>query len=221
MASAAPLQLRFEVEDKAAVRAAGGYDCFIRATGCVPSRENNWHDLLNALVWTHLPGLKLAIHQQQLADVATRDSANRRGPVGDVATLFDERGVVLLSSDESLLELVRRLRWRELFWQRRTELVARARFLVVGHALLHALLTPYVGLTANAWLVVAPAESARDWRTAREYANHTLPIALEHQLTHPRALHPLPILGVPGFADNDQAEYYDGQPRYFRTRRRA
>ena len=65
----------------------------------------------------------------------SRPATGNRPPQRDALTLFDEDGVVVVSTDAELLELVREFRWKELFWQRRDAVKARMCFCVFGHAL--------------------------------------------------------------------------------------
>ncbi|MEZ4230403.1 MAG: DUF3025 domain-containing protein [Polyangiaceae bacterium] len=209
----------FVEQDEAAIKRAGGYDFFIRERRAVPSRRESWHDLFNALVWLHYPRLKLQIHQLQLEDFARREQAGRRTPLGDVATLLDECGTIVISTDPSLLDDLRALRWRRLFFDRRAELREKARFLVVGHALLHALLEPYIGLMARALLVEVPASALTDMSATRSFVDAWAATELPIRLRHTSDLYPLPLLGIPDFVANDSAAFYDGLPDYFRTRR--
>jgi len=97
--------------------------CYL--TGEVPTRERNWHDLFNALVWLTFPGAKAAInsnHYHALMDAsAPEGSGSQRGAVRDVNTLFDESGVIVAYADAVLADLLRNFKWKELFWQRREE----------------------------------------------------------------------------------------------------
>lgn len=213
--------VRFVTQDERGIRDAGGYDFYIRDRGGVPSREGSWHDLFNALIWLHYPATKRAIHQLQLADHASRVTPGRRTSLGDVATLFDECGVIMLSADASLFDDLRELRWRRLFFERRAELRRNTRFLVVGHALLHALLNPYIGLMGHALLVPAPPDVLEDIALSRAFADRWSEEFLAATLQRPSDLRPLPLLGVPEYVDNDSADFYDNLPEYFRTRRRA
>lgn len=77
------------------------YDARITLAHEVPTRERNWHDLLNMLCFATFPHSKLALHARQFARLAERVDAstaklpNRRTPEQDALTLFDEGGVVL------------------------------------------------------------------------------------------------------------------------------
>jgi len=77
------------------------YDARISLAREVPTRERNWHDLLNMLCFATFPHSKLALHARQYARLAeriderTQKLPNRRTPEQDALTLFDEGGVVL------------------------------------------------------------------------------------------------------------------------------
>jgi hypothetical protein len=117
------------------------YDARITLQHEVPTRERNWHDLLNMLCFTTFPHSKLALHARQYARLAERIDEqtlklpNRRTPEQDALTLFDEGGVVLAVEAEAAAQL------REVPVQEREvlsqELSAQRRLRVVpfGHAL--------------------------------------------------------------------------------------
>jgi hypothetical protein len=144
-----------------------------------------------------------------------------------VATLFDEGGVVVACAEPALARLLEGFRWRELFWARRQEVIAAMKFFVFGHAVLEHALAPYKGVTAKALDVHVPRESlalpapalvaALDERAAAHFAR-------PEALASTRTLHPLPMLGIPGWSrDNQDAAFYDDE-RVFRpgrTRGRA
>jgi hypothetical protein len=77
------------------------YDARI-ARGEVPTRERNWHDLLNALVWATFPKSKATLHARQHrairewagADVV-RKLPNARTRELDALALVDEGGVIV------------------------------------------------------------------------------------------------------------------------------
>ncbi len=77
------------------------YDAQI-AEGRVPTRERNWHDLLNALVWAVFPRAKRALHARQHRAIAARlEPGAQRQPGArtreqDALAMLDEGGVVLL-----------------------------------------------------------------------------------------------------------------------------
>jgi hypothetical protein len=70
--------------------------------GVVPTRRDNWHDLLNALCWCAFPRAKRAVHARQHAAIAARVEPGARTLPGartrelDGLALLDEGGIVLL-----------------------------------------------------------------------------------------------------------------------------
>lgn len=220
------LPLRFVAQEYGRLPFEKQYEprCYLK--GEVPTREHNWHDLLNALVWLTFPKAKAAInarHYQALME-ASDETSSQRGAVRDMNTLFDESGVVVACADVELAALLRDFRWKELFWQRRAQAQARMGFYLFGHGLYEKTMRPYVGLTGQGLLL--PVEQAFfTWHQARQLAH--LDGLVADYLSTPeycrstRELTPVPLLGVPGWAaDNERADYYDNI-RYFRPSRRV
>jgi len=87
--------------DGAHVRLEGHYDIRIAQHAEVPTRERNWHDLLNALCFVTFPLAKQALHRRQSAavlrrvDPSTTRWPSSRTPEQDALTLFDECGVAV------------------------------------------------------------------------------------------------------------------------------
>jgi hypothetical protein len=191
------------------------YETEIAATGEVPTRDN-WHDLFNALQWIAFPQHKSAInaqHARLLAAGGAAEAAARSAP-RDVLTMFDESGVIVASADTSLLRLIRHFQWRELFVDRRKEVMANMRFILVGHGLMEKSLSPFVGITAKAMLLEVDAAPAGLDRAAADWLMDENHLADSHQLA------PLPLLGIPGWdARNESAAFYD-DTTYFRAGRR-
>jgi hypothetical protein len=196
------------------------YECRVWETGAVETRQDNWHDFFNALVWLSFPAAKLALTAAHVA--AMQGAGSARGARRDALTHFDECGIVVLSSCPDLLDLLRTFRWRELFVERRAAVRAAMRFVVFGHATYEALLAPFRGLTAKALhYPVAAGEldqplpellAAVDRRLAADFASG-LPVSSCD-------LHPLPVLGIPGVtpASEDPA-YYDDTWQFRPARR--
>jgi len=192
------------------------YEAAIAATGEVPTRTDNWHDLFNALCWMAWPLAKAAINAQHVAILGEGGAgeARRRGPERDALTLFDEGGVAVASSDPALLALIRDFEWKALFWERRAEVEARMKFFAFGHACLEQSLAPYIGMVAKTVFVpvdelfhALPVE-AQVPRVDELLARH---FASRARFASPKSMAPMPILGVPGwhFAAQDEAFYCD------------
>lgn len=207
--------LRFRDVSKAVVSSAGGYDAFIEETSIIPTRSGSWHDFFNAGIWSRCPRGKSTLWRRQRAESRARHGAARTR-VQDWLTHFDECGLLVHSDRKDILHAIRALSWRELFVERREELVRHARVWCFGHAVLEALREPFVGLMGKALLChdasfdpgARPDEllQAADRWLAEQLAQSTLP-----------PLYALPVLGLPGWhAPNERPSFYD-QPRYFRT----
>jgi hypothetical protein len=87
------------------------YDARITLAGEVPTRERDWHDLLNMLCFATFPRSKRALHARQYACLAARvDPSAKRLPNArtkeqDALTLFDEGGGVLAATPEAAAQL--------------------------------------------------------------------------------------------------------------------
>jgi hypothetical protein len=187
-----------------------GYEARIWARGEVETRPDNWHDFFNALVWLTFPQSKATLNHRHMQEGGGQQDV--RGRRRDAMTHFDECGVVVLSSDSSLLDLVRSFHWKELFWARRADLAGALRCFIFGHATYEQLLSPFRGLTAKAVLY----EVAEDWLQqplSLQLADVDRRLAGElaaGAYADPRDLHPLPLMGFPGVtAENENAAYYD------------
>jgi hypothetical protein len=197
------------------------YECRIWSEGAVETRPDNWHDFFNALVWLSFPRSKRAITARHVQAMAAPGAA--RGPVRDALTHFDECGIVVLSTQPELSELLRAQRWKELFVDRRSAVLTAMRFVVFGHATYEQLLRPYRGLTAKAIFFDVNEDQLRLESAA---LNALVDVRLAGDLAagryaRPGHLHPLPLLGIPGMTpDNEHPAYYDDVWQ-FRPARRA
>jgi hypothetical protein len=138
-------------------------------------------------------------------------------------TQFDECGVVVISSDISLWEDICAHRWKEVFWQRRTDVVETLRVFVCGHATYDLLRTPHIGLCGKAiflhvdddWLAqpLTQQVAAVDARLAQRFGGDLA--------FRPRDFQPLPLLGLPGATQSNEASAYYENTRQFRPLRLA
>ncbi len=221
------LPLRFVAQEYGKLAFEAQYEprCYLK--GEVPTREHNWHDLLNALVWLSYPQAKASInarHYRALTQGAADASRSERGAVRDNNTLLDESGVIVAYADDELAALLQDFEWRALFWERRERVKGRMGFYLFGHGLYEKALQPYTGMTGQGWLLAVEPEFF-SWTMPQQLAH--LDRRLADYLDHPgscqstRELSPVPLLGVPGWTDeNEFASYYDNT-RYFRSGRRA
>jgi hypothetical protein len=179
------------------------YEQRIAERGVVATREANWHDLFNALVWLRQPALKRALNARQAAEVA-RMGPKRRSRPQCALTHFDEAGVVVALRDPALLAPWDAHDWHGLFWRHRAAWREGAlQVAVAGHALLEHALTPGRLLVGKALACVLPdAAPLQDAVAACAAA-----IAAGRLLRDPQELRPLPLSGIPGWhpatADED------------------
>ena len=199
-----------------------GYEERAYREGTIATRPGNRHDLFNALIWLAFPRSKAALnrrHHDSLVLARTAGSTGR-GTLRDALTQFDECGVVVAGTAPDLWRALGEHRWREVFVERRDELLHSTRFIVFGHASHDALAMPFIGLCGKAlfvevdvtWLGLPAlaALAALDARLAARFVTDDF---------SPRDWQPLPLLGIPGAAaDNEQPDYYD-DTRQFRPAR--
>jgi hypothetical protein len=199
------------------------YEVHIAATGEVETRSANWHDLFNALAWISYPRAKAVVNAQHAAilEVGGEAEIRHRSPARDALTLFDEGGVIVASTSPEMHRLIVEFRWKELFWERRDELQATTRFLAFGHACYEQALSPYIGMVAKTVAVrvdgdFLAAPPARQTAIADALvADHLGERANFHS---PKALPPMPVLGVPGWHDANAREAFYDDARHFRTK---
>ena len=186
------------------------YECRIWENGEVATRPDNWHDFFNALVWLTFTQTKVAVSACHVEAMTAPGEA--RGRIRDALTHFDECGIVVLSSQPELLDLLRSFEWKKLFVERREEVKRAMRFVIFGHATYEQMLQPFRGLTAKAvlydvsedWLQMPDAAqvAAVDARLAADLASG--------RYQRPRDFQPLPLLGIPGVTpDSEDPAYYD------------
>jgi hypothetical protein len=213
---------RFVAQDREAVRLAGGYEQHVARQQAVPTRPRSWHDFFNMAVWAHFPRVRWALNAIHVdTSLGPVDPRNGRAREQNVASQLDESGIIVASSSGELLQELRDLRFKRVFWERRAELMSTSQFWIVGHGTLESLLTPHLGLASKAVLLELP-------RPPRSYDADALRVAIDAQVAALIAgwrgaapvLDPIPLLGIPGYADNAAAEFYD-DARYFRFERRT
>ncbi|MEQ1527464.1 MAG: DUF3025 domain-containing protein [Gallionella sp.] len=197
--------------------------CYLK--GEVQMRENNWHDLLNALVWLTFPKSKASInarHYHVLTNTTAEAAGSQRGAVRDTATLLDESGVIVACADAELATLLRNFQWKELFWQRREQVLASMGFYLFGHGLYEKALQPYIGMTGQG-VVLEVEQSFFTWALPQQLTH--LDGLLAARMANPayclstKELAPVPLLGIPGWmSDNENFLFYENTA-YFRSGR--
>ena len=224
--NAAGRPLRFVAQQLRQKTFEDKYEPRVFLRGEAQVRSCNWHDLFNALVWLTFPAAKAALNERHYRELERRRAggAQDRGPAQDALTLFDEGGVIVAASDPALAALLTGFEWKQLFWHRRSEVLRCMRFYLFGHALYEKALAPFTGVTGrgvifeveDAFFELPPATqlTALDARLAAHIGNAA-------RLATTRELAPVPILGVPGWCEDNARERYYDNPDYFRPARRT
>ncbi|PZX30423.1 Membrane protein [Cupriavidus phytorum] len=197
------LPLRFIAQE--ALPDGSAYEAHIDATGAVPTRDN-LHDFFNALVWLHFPRTKRVLNQIQAEVIAREGVQTARGGVRDAATLFDENAVLFLSTDDGMIAALRGFAWGPLFVEGRARWGSDCAVVPFGHALLEKLVQPYKAVTAHAWILpLVPGDPALDAVLARSLQS----AADAGALRGGRSFAPLPVMGIPGWCeDNADPDFY-------------
>ncbi len=199
-----------------------GYEQQIFRTGRVSTRQDSFHDLFNALVWSRFPRLKAAMNAAHCSEIDA-GSARVRGKRRDALTLFDECGIVILSANAQFLGQLARHNWRVVFQENRQDWEKEISVFVAGHALLEKYLHPYKAITAQALLIHSDASAASSSRESLLCElDQVLATAVSRGtlLATTRCLSPVPVAGIPGWwpADEIGDEFYSDAD-VFRTRR--
>jgi len=198
----------------------------IYMSGEIQTRTENWHDFFQLLSWVMFPRTKAMINETHIPIAQARIEAGsdlgRRSPLENLLSLFDEGGAVVISSDQRLLQMVRDFQWKPLFWQQREALQEKLKCIVFGHAMYEKGLEPYIGMTANAVLLHCDDDFFQLTNEQQlAWVDEALLMALadREQLSVPKDLSPFPILGMPGWDENNDDEAYYDNHRYFRPGR--
>jgi len=212
--------LRFVPQAKKPTDFEYGYEQRIYRNGDIQTRLN-WHDFFNALIWMAMPESKRALNALHYHDMERCHAQGKqnRSPTQNAVTLFDECGLVLVSDSEDLLNLVKTMRWHELFWQNRADVNHHMRGFLFGHGLYEKAFQPYPGFCANALLILY-REPDIGMDTARWDTVTLRAINATRWQDGPSVLAPFPLLGMPGwYAENEHAAFYQNRS-YFRAARR-
>ena len=217
------MPLRFVMPRGNDARERRYYELRIAETGEVETRPESWHDLFNALAWITFPRAKAAINAQHAAIIEERGEAEarRRSPERDALTLFDEGGVIVASSSAELSRLIVAFEWKDLFWHRRAQLERGMRFFAFGHGLYEQALSPYLGMVAKTVFVPADVPllaAAPEAQIAQVDALVAAHFADRARFPSPKAMAPMPVLGIPGWHPDTALESFYDDAKHFRSK---
>ena len=203
--------LHFVEQDPALLADGLHYEARIHRQGAIATRPENWHDLLNALVWLRRPRLKAALNLRQVRDVEVHGPA-ARSRAQCALTHFDEGGVVVVLRDAGLLPSWDAHAWSGFFGGARDAWHdGRITAHIFGHALLEHALEP--GLLPTAKCLVVLDESGGEVAPALLESAVADAIVRGELLRDPQELRPLPLAGIPGWhAGAADAEFFTAQP---------
>lgn len=204
-----------------------GYEPRIYLRGEIQTRLHNWHDFFQVMVWRIFPDTKITLNKLHFEASKWRleqtPDKTQRSTRENMLTQFDECGAVILASDADLLTMIKTFQWKPLFWQHRQRLQQHLRCIVFGHAVYEKLLQPYIGLTVNSILIHVEQDllTQADFTIVNEADTLLADIFTKSDRPRsPQDLHPFPLLGLPGWANNDNESFYDNT-RYFRPQRHS
>ena len=197
------------------------YERYIFNQHKIPTR-NNLHDWFGACIWSVFPKTKALLNTKHIANM--KDD-NTRCRLRDTITIFDENGAILVVSDDmignDIANALSDFNWQKclidhrLNWHNPSNPKScdKAKIFIFGHALLEQLITPRKPLCSHTVIVSAPSSffglSASEQQTFLDtHLSHYLNQLLQDGVT-PKTLHPLPILGVPHFwQENHNPQFY-------------
>ncbi|MEO8778178.1 MAG: DUF3025 domain-containing protein [Rhodanobacter sp.] len=190
------------------------YEQRIAERGDIATREHNWHDLLNTLIWLRQPSLKQALNRRQVAEIA-RMGPKSRSRAQYALTHFDEGGVIVCLRDPALLALWDAHDWHGLFWQQRHAWMdGTIQLELFGHAMLELALNPDKLLVGKALVYLSPDADIVDVSAGCAEA-----IDSGRLLNDPLELRPLPLAGLPGWRDDNREEAFHRNAACYQPKR--
>lgn len=195
------------------------YEQIIYQQGVIPTRSNSWHDLFNGLIWCLFPNTKLKLNQQHVDDIQ-QFGLSPRTPRRNHITHFDECGVVMACSEPKLLDMLTNHQWQDVFITYRHLWGREIQGFVFGHANYEMLLNPFIGLTGK-WLAVKVDDSFWQSSLADQYTMLDTQLAARVGagiFNSQNPLLPLPLLGIPGWYEDNQQHSFYANKDYFRDK---
>jgi Protein of unknown function (DUF3025) len=199
--------VHLEVDD--VERGAFEYERYIFTTHNIPTRVHALHDVMNAAVWREFPLTKRALNARHIAEGIAPGSPNKRSPLRDGLTLFDESGVIIVGDAGDLPLAHGAHDWQTLFIAKRDHWHA-LKVIVFGHGLLESLATrAHKGLVGKTYWI-------NQFIPAAQIDTFLALIVAQTDANFKAQLRPLPLCGVPGWdKGNSDADFYS-DARVFR-----
>ncbi|MCK5664714.1 MAG: DUF3025 domain-containing protein [Thiotrichaceae bacterium] len=227
------LQLDMKTQDDTLPFPEMGYEERVYKKGIISTREENWHDLFNAFIWLLFPKTKVLLNDLHMQELK-KQAGKKRTPARDAITHIDESGIIIVSSDSSLLDFLKNHQWQEVFVQSRGLWFNRGfekgvekgfqqqiGAFVFGHGMYEKAFKPFIGFTGKAYCLKVDNGFYREDKMSQYHMLDQLlchDIKQKNALCDSSSLSPLPILGVPGWSkDNESPDFYDNK-NYFRPK---
>ena len=217
------LQLDMKTQDDTLPFPEMGYEERVYKKGIVSTREENWHDLFNAFIWLLFPKTKVLLNDLHMQELKNQPG-KKRTPARDAITHIDESGIIIASSDTSLMESLKNHQWQEVFVQSRVLWLQDKQQIgafVFGHGMYEKAFKPFIGFTGKAYCLVVDQDFYQQDKMAQYRMLDQLlcnDIKQKNALRDSSKLSPLPILGIPGWSkDNESPLFYDNK-NYFRAK---
>jgi len=197
-----------------------GYEPRIYLNGELQTRLESWHDFFNFMVWQTFPNIKAVMNKWQYLSLKKRfPTPSNRTHLENLLTQLDEGGMIVLSANQYLTDLLKKHEWKKLFWENREAVKREMRFYIIGHAIYEKLMTPYPTITAGGIIFdvektffeknIASQIRWIDSHCANFMNNDTWSQAFKRWQA-------VPIFGIPSWSsENNQESYYENT-QYFR-----
>lgn len=207
-----------------------GYEQRLFLKNELQTRTESWHDFFNFLVWTTFPKTKSLINQLQFQDAKQQHElhSKQRTPLQNRLTLFDENGIVIVCRSPELISLLKNREWKKLFWLRRDEVKSHMRFFIIGHSIYEKMLSPYIGMTAHG--VILSFSDKKNSKLNSDFFHSSLAQQIKivdefsaeylSEMSGKEKIEkfsPLPVLGIPGWDEQNEKESYYENASYFRS----
>lgn len=204
------------------------YESRIYLKGELQTRLENWHDFFNAMCWLQFPRIKASLNSIHFENSKTRKIGTNRSPMENAITLFDECGAIIVTDDNSILDLIRNHEWKDLFWNKKfwdnkESAGNHIQCYVFGHAIHEKTLTPYIGMTAHTIMLKKASDFfQKDYSAQLNEIDRTISdIWNNNKIETPKDLQAFPLLGIPGWWNKDQNESFYANSEYFRRKKRT
>ena len=202
--AAQPLPVRFVPQTD--LPPGQAYEQHIFQHAACPTREG-LHDFFNGLAWLHFPRTKGKLNHLHAAELARSGVAAARGPARDALTLFDENSALLRAPD-ALWNALLAKDWQRV-WGDLRPLWQQAHLVLFGHALLEKLVYPRKPITAHVYRTLTATDSIAE-------LDAWVAESLSAQGLAAKPFAHLPVLGVPGWWNGNEALDFYADASVFR-----